>query len=54
MQNSDLSLLGNYCVTLLPVLLQHCQGNFPNYPKQFKDAQINNLPPPNYRLSGVS
>lgn len=38
MQNLDLTFLGSSYVTLLPILLGHCQGNFPNYPKQLKDA----------------
>lgn len=37
MQNLDLSFLESSYVTLLPIL-GHCQGNFPNYPKQLKDA----------------
>lgn len=44
MQNLDLSFLGSSYVTLLPILLEHCQGNFPNYPKQLKDAQISKTP----------
>lgn len=38
MQNPNLSFLGIRYVTLLPILLGHCQGNFPNYPKQLKDT----------------